>query len=150
MQPAEVFELKIVLLGIKPEIWRLIRVPKSFNFAELHLAFQATMGWQNCHCYNITIKGTTISDGTQLGVDSMWVNMGLQKKADVKATNAKIADYFVKEGDHGKYVYDFGDDWKHKVTLMKIMKAEDGVKYPMVVAGERACPPEGAICLHLS
>jgi hypothetical protein len=40
------------------------------------------------------------------------------------------------------YEYDFGDGWKHSVTLEAIVARQDGRKYPVCVAGARACPPE--------
>jgi hypothetical protein len=38
--------------------------------------------------------------------------------------------------------YDFGDSWEHDVVIEKPVAAEEGVKYPRVTAGERACPPD--------
>jgi hypothetical protein len=39
-------------------------------------------------------------------------------------------------------MYDFGDDWLHTVILEKLLPRESGIKYPLCIAGERACPPE--------
>jgi hypothetical protein len=41
-----------------------------------------------------------------------------------------------------RYDYDFGDDWKHIIEIEKTLPAEEGVRYPRCVKGERACPPE--------
>jgi len=38
--------------------------------------------------------------------------------------------------------YDFGDDWRHAIEIEKTLPAEEGVRYPRCVKGERACPPE--------
>ena len=45
-------------------------------------------------------------------------------------------------GDQLKYVYDFGDDWRHVVSLEEILPRQKGVDYPLCVDGARACPPE--------
>lgn len=50
--------------------------------------------------------------------------------------------YFNDLGIEAKYVYDYGDDWHHLVKLEGYMYREKGVKYPICVDGERACPPE--------
>ena len=41
------------------------------------------------------------------------------------------------------YVYDFGDGWKHTLTLEKVLDIVDAITpIPTCLAGERACPPE--------
>lgn len=40
------------------------------------------------------------------------------------------------------YAYDFGDNWRHTVTVEGVGPGEPGVSYPRFVAGERRCPPE--------
>jgi len=44
-------------------------------------------------------------------------------------------------GDSMLYVYDFGGNWRHNVTLEKILPAS-GMVRPVCIAGERHCPPE--------
>jgi len=41
-----------------------------------------------------------------------------------------------------EYAYDFGDNWQHVITLEKILPAAQDTKYPLCLAGKRACPPE--------
>ena len=40
------------------------------------------------------------------------------------------------------YEYDFGDQWMHQLIVEERFPPEQGVKYPICVAGQRACPPE--------
>jgi hypothetical protein len=40
------------------------------------------------------------------------------------------------------YTYDFGDDWRHEIVVEQALPAEPGAEYPLLVAGERRCPPE--------
>ena len=54
-----------------------------------------------------------------------------------------VEQYFSLENKKAIYEYDFGDDWIHDILLEKILPAEIGIKYPLCIAGERACPPEG-------
>ena len=39
-------------------------------------------------------------------------------------------------------LYDMGDSWQHEVVVEKVLPPEPATRYPMCVAGERACPPE--------
>ena len=53
-----------------------------------------------------------------------------------------IKTYFVEPGITADYIYDFGDDWRHTVQFEAILDKDPAVKYPVCIAGERACPPE--------
>jgi len=35
-----IYQFKILLQGSKPPIWRLIQVPESYSFYDLHVAIQ--------------------------------------------------------------------------------------------------------------
>jgi len=63
-------------------------------------------------------------------------------KDALECWNQKIADYFSMENNSADYLYDFGDDWEHTVVLEKIIAREVGIKYPVCIVGEKACPPE--------
>jgi hypothetical protein len=40
------------------------------------------------------------------------------------------------------YEYDFGDGWEHAVVVEGMSEADFSLRYPRVVGGKRACPPE--------
>ena len=40
------------------------------------------------------------------------------------------------------YVYDFGDNWEHRIFVEGIQPTEPDTKYPRFLGGERRCPPE--------
>ncbi|NIA15100.1 MAG: hypothetical protein GWP08_13595 [Nitrospiraceae bacterium] len=40
------------------------------------------------------------------------------------------------------YVYDYGDQWRHNLTVEDIFEPEPDANCPVCVVGERACPPE--------
>jgi hypothetical protein len=49
--PTEIYQIKIILLGTKPPIWRRLLVPANMTLARLHKVLQAAMGWTNSHLY---------------------------------------------------------------------------------------------------
>jgi len=55
--------------------------------------------------------------------------------------DTKIGDVLHEEGMSFSYIYDFGDDWTHTLTVEKILPLE-GYAEPKCLDGERACPPE--------
>src|SRR5262245_21165556 len=49
----------------------------------------------------------------------------------------------IKEGgSQFIYEYDFGDNWKHEITVEKILRPVEGETYPRLLGGALACPPE--------
>jgi hypothetical protein len=46
----------------------------------------------------------------------------------------RIEQLGLSEGDKMGYVYDFGDEILHIITLAKIVQPEEGVKYPRVIS----------------
>ncbi|MEJ2697770.1 MAG: plasmid pRiA4b ORF-3 family protein [Candidatus Sulfobium sp.] len=54
----------------------------------------------------------------------------------------KIASYFKKKSDKARYIYDYGDDWEHVITLEEILPRDEANEYPLCSGGARACPPE--------
>ena len=53
----------------------------------------------------------------------------------------RSANVLKAEGDSMVYLYDFGDSWRHKVVLEKIIPSDVPTK-PVCLDGARRCPPE--------
>jgi hypothetical protein len=48
----------------------------------------------------------------------------------------------LREGDSMTYTYDFGDNWRHRILLERIIRAEMSAPRPICLGGRRRCPPE--------
>jgi len=55
----EIYQLKVTLVGISPQIWRRIQVAGDCTLAQLHRVLQVAMGWENYHLYMFRIGGKT-------------------------------------------------------------------------------------------
>jgi hypothetical protein len=64
-QPAQIYELKIMLRGSKPPIWRRIAVAADMRLSDLHQVIQVVMGWGTTIC-------TSLSSATVAGATSEW------------------------------------------------------------------------------
>ena len=40
------------------------------------------------------------------------------------------------------YIYDYGDNWQHKVKVEKIVMLDTPILFAVCIAGANACPPE--------
>ena len=45
------YQIKVTLRGIKPPIWRRLRVPGNIRLVRLHEVLQIAMGWSNSHLH---------------------------------------------------------------------------------------------------
>jgi hypothetical protein len=53
--PAEIYQLKVTLLGTSPPIWRRLLVPANMTLAQLHDVLQTVMGWEDGHTHEFSV-----------------------------------------------------------------------------------------------
>jgi len=108
----EIYQLKLTLVGISPQIWRRIHVAGDCTLAQPHRVLQVAMGWENYHLYMFRIGGKTY------GPPDPDFDGGL-KLIDAKRMRVRAALPGV--GTTFGYVYDFGDNWQHDLLLEAII-----------------------------
>jgi hypothetical protein len=124
-----VHRLKVTLRGSKPPIWRRLEVPSEITLERLHRVVQVGFGWYGGHLWVFeTPAGEYGQPDAELG------------HADAAAVT--LDDVALGVGDQIRYVYDFGDDWRHDILVEEVAAAQPGVAYPRCTAGRRARPPE--------
>jgi len=133
-----IYQFRISLRDIKPDIWRTIQVPETYTFWDLHVAIQDAMGWTDTHLHHFEILNPASGKKDIIGIpdDDFPVPQTLA------GWKIKMASYFSNDNNSADYTYDFGDNWVHSIKLTKIIERQKGVKYPLCVGGKRACPPE--------
>ena len=125
-----IYKFRIDLLDTSPSVWREVLVPSSFTLDEFHYVIQAAMGWQDAHLYDFEIGKIRFSEPTEY-------DDGLEIKSPHGLLSSAL-----KDAKKFFYNYDFGDSWRHEITVLEILEAEDYIQYPVCVGGENACPPE--------
>ena len=132
----EVYQLHITLLDIRPPIWRRFLVLKITPLDELHQILQTVMGWEDCHLYEFTVGNERNTKSHSVPDDEF------EELDTLDESKFRISDLLKKEGDKIRYVYDFGDNWRHTLKLEKILPFEIGKSMPVCVKGSRASPIE--------
>ncbi|WP_455616108.1 plasmid pRiA4b ORF-3 family protein [Eisenbergiella sp.] len=117
------FQVKIVLEGAAPPLWRRVLLPDQLSFADLHYILQIVFGWEEEHLHEFSFQHSRIivSDMEYMDAD-----------VDEKEISA---DEYLRDG-WIRYTYDLGDDWKHKITLEKEVTDYDK-RYPTVIKHKR-------------
>ena len=139
-----VYQFRIELSEIEPTIWRVIQVPSKYNFWDLHVAIQDSMGWLDYHLHAFRVRMPHKRKIVEIGIPTD----DYYDEPVLPGWEIPITDYFTEPGKSAPYDYDFGDGWEHIILLEGILLKEDGVKYPKCIAGERACPPEDCGGVH--
>jgi hypothetical protein len=63
-----IYQFKISLKEITPIVWRRIQVPTNYNFWDLHVAIQDSMGWLDYHLHQFSIKRPHAHKTTEIGI----------------------------------------------------------------------------------
>ena len=126
--------LRVELLDIEPLIWRRVRVPAPMILRELHGVLQTVMGWQDCHLHDFRVGDALIgvTDQPQIEVPEGMDDERAWIVAQVVATG--VPEF--------EYLYDFGDDWRHRIVIEPAARSRVPGAAPLCLAGEGACPPE--------
>jgi hypothetical protein len=123
--------LKIQLLGIKPPIYRRFVVPADITLDGLHDVIQIVMGWTDSHLYEFVIGNDRYIDSPQSREDGL------------ASDRYRLADLIKQKKQTFHYLYDFGDNWEHKIVLEDSHYVNPQPKTELVcLEGKRACPPE--------
>jgi hypothetical protein len=127
----DVYQLHIRLAYIEPPIWRRIVVSGQISLFRLHRMLQVVMGWENYHLHQFIVGTTRYGEPDP--------EYGLEMKDDRRVRLQKIAR---EKGFSFIYEYDFGDGWRHVITVERIEPLTQDMYVPRCLDGARACPPE--------
>jgi hypothetical protein len=133
MEPAELI-LKITLRGIRPPVWRRVRVASDMTLRTLHQVIQEAMGWQDAHLHEFEVGKRRYGEPS----DDGWPGME-RTHSESKVKLGSLVDQGIRRF---QYLYDFGDGWEHAVAIEKIGPLDPQQQYPSLITGKRACPPE--------
>jgi hypothetical protein len=126
-----IYQLKVVLQGISPMIWRRLLVCGDSTIVDLHYIVQLTMGWSDVHLHQFRIHGK------RYGI--AWMG-GSSFSDDPKSV--RLTDLGLRINERFVYEYDFTDNWQHQIRVEAILASEPKRCYPVCIDGRRACPPE--------
>jgi hypothetical protein len=126
----DVYQLRVVIAGVSPLIWRRLDVPATTTVAGLHTVVQTVFGWSRQHLHRFVIQGTDFGIG-YLG--------GPGFRDDTR--QVRLADLGLRPGERFGYEYNFVAAWRVDLRLKQIVGAQPG-PYPCCSGGRRAGPPE--------
>lgn len=100
------FLLKVQLRDMNPPVARLIVMPSGSSLDFVHSIIQLVMGWNDIHMY-----------GFRCG-ETWYVDHPGSPEDGLPALRHTLEEAVDRHGPSLLYVYDFGDDWLHDVTVL--------------------------------
>ena len=133
---ANSYQIKVTLMDIRPPIWRRLLVNSNMKLDSFHQVLQDSMGWTNSHLH-LFQQGDVLYEMASAQEDLF--DLDIQSEPESKYA---LSDLLQREKDSFLYEYDFGDSWRHKIELEKILPFDKQVPIARCIKGKRACPPE--------
>lgn len=117
------YVLRIELRGTKPVVWREVWVDAAVSLRQLHHIIQAAMGWEEAHLHGFAVPGRGRAGrywgiAPQLRYEPANSSMGFGEPSQ-DDTRTRLAQLLRAPRARLIYLYDFGDDWEHLITLKK-------------------------------
>src|SRR5579863_1192071 len=135
MTEQDICQIKVMLLGTRPPIWRRLLVSADITLAKLHDVLQAAMGWENSHMHQFRVGQRRF--GQPEPTDPFMRRPRVESERTVR-----ISALLAEPGAKMTYLYDLGDGWEHVIVLEKLLPADPHITYPVCTDGQLACPPE--------
>ncbi len=128
-----VARIRMELRYSSPKIWRRVEVPVDFTLGDLHDVMQAAFDWDGDHLWGFHLGKGDLDKFPLVG------NMGWGPD---EADEVQLQTLINRSVKKFKYIYDYGDGWEHLITVMRVLDAVPGTKYPNLVAGANCAPIE--------
>jgi len=143
----KVYQFRVSIIGI-PKLYRIIEASENCTFDDLHDAIFQAFDRFDEHLYSffITRKDTkdirSIYDAPEIAhpmsLEDM-IGFGKMKKSTAKT---RIGDADLNEKDVFHYLFDFGDDWWHRIKVQKINETKSNKKYLKIIKSVGESPPQ--------
>ena len=101
---------------MSPPVWRRITVPAVLSFSQLAFVLNAVMGWAGYHLYSFSFFRGELQieeDSEEFGsFENVW------------EAGETCIDELLPHVKSFTYTYDFGDNWRHTVSVEKCFDSE--------------------------
>jgi len=109
------FIFRIEILGTKPLVWRRFSLPTDCAYFHLHCAIQDSLGWQDVHRHRFEVW--------EEGHCELVFSSDEEAENDCCEIENRIVDLFNENVTEFIYLYDFGDEWRHRIVIEELAQA---------------------------
>ncbi len=148
-KPTEIYQLKIVLIRMgsdemEEEISRIIEIGDKQTLYDLHLNIQHLFDWDNDHMFSFYLGGELFDRDNEYSANPVGEHVlssyGKQSKS---AAECELRDLDLSMGFAFWYLFDYGDELIHKVTVEKMREIEpEESGFPKLINRKGNAPPQ--------
>jgi hypothetical protein len=120
----DIYQLRIILCGISPLIWRRLLIRSDTTLAHFHRMLQIVFDWSNLYLHHFHIFG---KDYGSDGADTWHV---------------MLRSFGFQCGERFRYVYNYFAQWECDIRLEAVLPVDPTQYYPVCTGGKRPAPPE--------
>ena len=172
MNPPSIHRLRIVLDDVEPSIWREIEVRSDWPIDFVADAIRCVFGWSFTHGYKFVIKGRhygTFNGWVRFDPEQeyeerrrqiarqklgprqerqalkdldAWLNSRPEDNPEDEDAIPSLMELAPRAATKFRFVFDFGDNWKHTVRVQQVGPAVPDAIYPRCLDGAGANPIE--------
>lgn len=142
-----VYQFRVSIIGI-PKLYRIIEATGNCTFDDLHEAIFEAFDRFDPHLYSFFLTKSDTKD-----VHSIWKApeithpqntedfIGFGKKK-MSTDNTKIGSVGLSEKDVFHYLFDFGDDWWHRIRVQSVIESKNKRKSIKTIKTVGQSPPQ--------
>ena len=119
-----IYQLRVVLRGISPLIWRRLLVRSDTTLAHLHVILQIVLAWGDERLHSFHIHGREYGSN------------------GASTRHVVLSDLGLHRGERFLYIYDFMAYWECEIRLEALLPLASQRVYPRCISGQHAAPPE--------
>ena len=131
-----IYQLRVVLCGVSPLVWRRLLVVSETSLGELHEILQNAFGWSGEHLHRFLIHGVAY------GIPHVG---GIVFRED--ARGVPLSRFRLHCGERFCYEYDFTADWKLDIRIEGVLPFDS--KRASVMHRRKASCAGGRLCWSL-
>src|SRR5437868_13264164 len=126
-----IYQLRLVLAGISPIIWRRLLVSSEVTIAQLHRYIQVAFDWSGEHLHRFRIHGKDYGIAYLGGISF-----------DDNPHELPLSRFRLHPRESFRYEYDFTANWRVDIRLEEILPQHKWRVLPVCTGGRGAAPGE--------
>ena len=128
--------------SLKPKLYRDVEIDSAASLAALAEAITGAFEFDFDHAYGFYSKLTGALSTTSPEKYELFADMEDADSDAASVQKTAVSKAFAKAGKKMLFLFDYGDDWRFTVELVKLGEKKPGTRYPRLVGTSGDAPEQ--------